>query len=747
MPGNRCTNCIASSTECTHARVKPVEISRAPYTDSPKTAQEYVAAILSTSTVYVPSHDPNVSHQILVVVAQYARSLEEQVAALHAQSPRGSRKPPSTDESADDSEPDGSSKDSALVDAYDHLPMRDTLTDLTISNSKKPARFHGLSSSVELIKTALHHMNGNTSYIVGVRRPEFWSTQPWEKLTVKVASYVFPEDDLLDALVKIYFEQVNPILGILHFPSFNRSISDGLHWRDPEFGALVLAVCALASRHSEDTRVFVDGTVSAHSCGWKWFRQVRPFSSTFHPEPSLYRVQLLCLSAMYTSGISIPEESWMLVALGVRLAHSAGAHHRDRYRNMEPLTAELYRRVFWVLVIQDTLMSSFNGRPTITNPGEFDIDLPLAADDEYWGIPDAQQPTGKPSSGAFTPIYLRLFLILARIQRSVYPVNGQRCPEEVIIELDSSLNTWLDTVPEHLRWDPHQQNQIFLDQSAVLYSTYYHAQILMHRPFIPAPSQQSLGNTHFPSLAICANAARACGHVLDVQARRGRGLLHYPALIVALSDSAVVLLFNVWAVFGGQRSRTLDHFTRATADAEKCVRVLRMYERRWRIAGRQCDIINAMLKHASDMQASRRSQETALASLNVPDDTLISTGESALDSSASATDQILASANPIEEMDQLFALPLFTEELGRLPIYDSFHYDPGFQLDELYHQPQSDVSFEHELFYGLDPALASMFSTGMAGGEDVQMSFDMHSGYGWQEWGTYLENVNADEAN
>jgi hypothetical protein len=74
------------------------------------------------------------------------------------------------------------------------------------------------------------------------------------------------------------------------------------------------------------------------------------------------------------------------------------------------------------------------------------------------------------------------------------------------------------------------------------------AQILMHRPFIPAPGKESVKvggyslhpglacsssiKMNFPSLAICANAARSCGHVLDVQARRGRGLLHYPTLMV-----------------------------------------------------------------------------------------------------------------------------------------------------------------------------------------------------------------------
>ncbi|KAF8190228.1 fungal-specific transcription factor domain-containing protein [Mycena galopus ATCC 62051] len=763
MPGNRCSNCIASFAECTHARTKmriqPVEIFRShesPYTEIPMNAQEHVAAILSTATVYIPSQDPNVSHRILVLVAQYARRLEEKTAALQEQATTPtttSRQSPEslgTQLSTDNSKL-APAEDGALLDAYDHVPMRDASTDLVVSDSKKLDRFHGPSSCVELVKTAMRHMNGNTSYVIGVRRPEFWSTQPWEKLTSQPV-LSFPEDDLLQALITIYFDQINPILGLLHFPSFQQSISDGLHLRDPEFGALVLTVCSLASRHSDDPRVFMDDANSAHSCGWKWFRQVRPFRVSFVPEPSLYRLQFICLGSIYTNGISIPEESWMLCSLGIRLAHAAGAHHRDRYRNMDPLKAELYRRVFWVLVVTDTLMSSFNGRPTITNPCDIAIDFPVACDHEYWGIPNAQQPDGKPSTSAFTNVYMRLFLILGRIQRAAYPLDGQRCSEEVVVELDSALNEWIDIIPDHLRWDPHQQNQIFLDQSAALYSTYYHAQILLHRGFIPPPTAQSSSETHFPSLAIVANAARATGHVLDIQARRGRGLLHYPALIIALFDSAIVLLFNVWAVFGGQKPRTPDYFTRATADAEKCVRVLRLYERRWRVAGRSCDIINAMLKHASDVQSSRRSQAESSASRNVPNVAFASTEGSGLDPLMPVAEPLQTLGDPIEEMHRLLSLPLLTEELGRLPIYDSFHYEPTLQLDELYHPPQSDFEFptgsaEPELFYGLDPALESIFSApkqvGLAVGEDVQMSFDMPSSYSWQDWSTYLAGVDG----
>lgn len=53
------------------------------------------------------------------------------------------------------------------------------------------------------------------------------------------------------------------------------------------------------------------------------------------------------------------EENWILGSIGLRFAQGAGAHHRNGYRNMEPLKAELYKRVFWVLFIADTAMSSY----------------------------------------------------------------------------------------------------------------------------------------------------------------------------------------------------------------------------------------------------------------------------------------------------------------------------------------------------------------------------------------------------
>lgn len=123
---------------------------------------------------------------------------------------------------------------------------------------------------------------------------------------------------------------------------------------------------------------------------------------------------------------------------------------------------------------------------------------------------------------------------------------GHEWEERIVAELDSLLNKWIDTLPDHckslhyrhpsppslkcgrhhkVRWDPHREDLVFLNQSSVLYMKYYQLQIFIHRPFLPTSRKSS--RLTLPSLAICTNAARSCIHVSDVQCRRNGTPLAY----------------------------------------------------------------------------------------------------------------------------------------------------------------------------------------------------------------------------
>lgn len=118
---------------------------------------------------------------------------------------------------------------------------------------------------------------------------------------------------------------------LLHRPTFERAIKEGLHLQDPKFGANVLLVCANGARFCDDPRVLSEGELeennedkeeeeessaegdgkesgsgskeerrnrrrNRHSSGWKWFEQVQMVRRTFLTPSNLYDLQFYSVS-------------------------------------------------------------------------------------------------------------------------------------------------------------------------------------------------------------------------------------------------------------------------------------------------------------------------------------------------------------------------------------------------------------------------------------------------------------------
>ncbi|KAJ6541636.1 fungal-specific transcription factor domain-containing protein [Mycena capillaripes] len=734
MPGNKCSNCIFFKTQCTHLYMTKDSSSSLNY----QSAREHVAAILSTTTAYVPSTDPVVLFQILVDVAKYARNLEELLAISSSASMNLLSTPslaPEDNKSTDveEKEEDDPTNDGVLVDSSITDPLRRLALRVPISGADENFRFFGKSSSMNFIKAAMQY--AGEAYSFDAQRDEFWTIQPWQRHEPEILfPYSFPDDDLLQSLLDLYFQKINPLIFVLHGPSFRAAIADGEHIRDYQFGGVVLVVCALASRLSNDTRVLMTPDAPLDSSGWKWFKQARPLKLAIAPQIAhfrgLYKLQLICLSVLFIAGTSIPRPAWMLSGLGIRIAQEMGAHRRSRYNTGSQREGELLKRAFWLLIASDTILNSVFGRPTVCVSEDYDVDMPTECDDEYWDEPYYfQQPAGRPPLTAFITSYLKLMLIFNRVHRAIYPVKGQKeCDPAVIAELDSALNTWVDSIPSHLRWDPNLEG-IFLDQSATLYMTYYHLQILIHRPFIPSPGEAPTTNSAFPSLAICANSARSCGHVMEVQARRSGVVLQQPHVLTALFDAALILLLNVW---GGRRAKlsSLD-ITRAMADIKKCVDVLHLYEDRFPVAGRKCDLLAEIINRGSGKIS--RSMHPALKRPIHGD----AESDDAIDTTTEATvvEQLEKLERSIQQTDHLFSLPLYTQELGLLPVYESF----DFQLD-LNQHPQPESSNSGSGFILTPPLETYASATDQSGYVSAvdNPQFNIPAAiYSWQDWSGY----------
>ncbi|KZV61985.1 hypothetical protein PENSPDRAFT_759060 [Peniophora sp. CONT] len=414
-------------------------------------------------------------------------------------------------------------------------------------------------------------------------------------------AFNFPDYDLMDELIGCYFSNSNIFMPILHRPTFQEDLRSGLHYRDRKFGSVVLLVCALGSRYSHDSRVLSSGDKTWLSAGWKWYTQTRILDDTTLASPAshLHVFQATCLGAMYMSSVSLTH-TWMYVGAGLRLAVDIGAHKRHTYGAKPTLEDELYKRAFWILVCLDRTLSTIMGRPCCIQEEDFDLEMPHCCDDEYLEQENpelvAKQPSHKPSLLSYFVWTIKLTQIQGLALRTIYAstkakthfnFQGKEWLERTVAHFDSLLNSWFDSVPDHLRWDPLHANDVFFNQSAHLYSLYFTTQMVVHHPFMSTLHAMSIP---YPSLAICTSAARSLTRVVDALHKR-QGLDHMGSLTWMMQYAGIVTLVALGHARLGNIK--LDH-KHALGDVDLLISILRGGETRWRWSGRQADVVEGL---------------------------------------------------------------------------------------------------------------------------------------------------------
>ncbi|KAK0466964.1 uncharacterized protein EV420DRAFT_1636000 [Desarmillaria tabescens] len=153
--------------------------------------------------------------------------------------------------------------------------------------------------------------------------------------------------------------------------------------------------------------------------------------------------------------------------------------------------------------------------------------------------------------------------------RNMLGLTGKGWKERLVSEIGSSMNAWMDSLPDHLRWDPNCDNTLFLYQSAVLYNTYYVLQIHIHRPSLRADSPLSER-----SLIISMTGARSCTRILQMGA----------------FISGTILAMNIWSSKRAGRPPNADDLT----GFERCLAAFIHAADTWNIARRLLKTLEAM---------------------------------------------------------------------------------------------------------------------------------------------------------
>ncbi|KAJ6508264.1 fungal-specific transcription factor domain-containing protein [Mycena sanguinolenta] len=456
------------------------------------------------------------------------------------------------------------------------------------SLTKMTTSYFGAASNFALVNKAsmMKEKYFGPSSSTHSRRPYFWQPLPWEKESLRLQpSYVYPPNDLIASLLEIYFTNVHPTIPILHRPSFERSVAEGLHFTDRGFGGALLSVLALASRNSTDPRVFLESG-APHSAGWKFASQLWSIHKFF--EPTIYEIQMYALLSVFVLGTSAPYSSWLYAGLGIRSLQQSGQHRRKPAGHQWSPEDELWKRAFWTLFAMERIGSVFLGRPMGLHVEEYDVEFPLEVDDEYWDK-GFMQPAGRPSQLSYFVCYVQLCEILGDAVRRLYGSkkakilmgwDGQEWEQRAVAELDSTMNRFLDLIPSHLRWDPENLPQgIFFDQSAQLHITYNYVLIAIHRRYIQRPST--------PSLSICASAARAILHTADIWLRKLQRV-PLPNVTNPVFLAGVILVLYT---LGTKRAGLPMDKNKDLAHVETALEILKFAEARLQPSGRSWELL------------------------------------------------------------------------------------------------------------------------------------------------------------
>ncbi|THU83749.1 hypothetical protein K435DRAFT_765644 [Dendrothele bispora CBS 962.96] len=460
---------------------------------------------------------------------------------------------------------------------------------------------------------------------------EFWSALPFEfcgpaAIRELPLSLDFPDDAHLWELTNIYFTLHHPYYPLLHKSTFEQALSEGLHRRDQDFGQLVLALCAVASRYTNDSRNIPQSHHSSLGLGWKWLQQINLFKGASVMSPvSLHELQTHCLAICFLQTTSQSDFAWMMNGLSLRLAQQRGLYRRKPdIGKGEPhaLENELWKRTFWTLMYHDIFMSSSLGRPVAVSIDDYDTEPLVELEDENPGnLGLGQVSDSSTSPVVFWNCYMSLLEILSFAEQTLSSIrrselsakltdSSSNWNQRAVEEINSALSNWLFSIPNHLKWDLQLENATFFAQSSALHVTYYWIQIRVNRLFIPrkgeGPSPAGLS-----SIAICANAARSCTNVLNVlQRRNAHFACHFPTAGV-LYSSAIIFLFNI---FRAKELNLRVDLKEEVSDARRCIGFLRNYERTHSACGRLRDILDTIF---GNHPLSRSSNEVKLTDLTV----------------------------------------------------------------------------------------------------------------------------------
>lgn len=303
--------------------------------------------------------------------------------------------------------------------------------------------------------------------------------------------FVMPPKPDAQALLTRYFEFGVPTHRFLHRPTMEMWLEEFYEtkgmMKDKRYApcrtALLFMTFAQAREYTADT--------SGLDPSFRYFLAAEKQLAAEKGEIRLTSVQARLCQCFYLLSKSRLNHCWSLFGTTAHLVMAMGMHRR---RRLEPKTDlidhECRKRVFWCAYSLDKYLSSALGRPRTFHDEDVDQELPTCVNDSDLHHHRMTPTSSRAQSIMLAPIaHIRLLRIVSCILRDMYGINSPSRIDRLNLAMkySSALHDWRSDLHKFLDAefvDTSLLIPLFQRQRNVLNFAYWHALLLVHRPFL-----------------------------------------------------------------------------------------------------------------------------------------------------------------------------------------------------------------------------------------------------------------------
>ncbi|KAI9484563.1 fungal-specific transcription factor domain-containing protein [Zychaea mexicana] len=453
--------------------------------------------------------------------------------------------------------------------------VNDNMCNLSIDESGQ-LRYYGRSSGFYMLQGSKNFQNGSF---------QFGSDDAIHSIQQRVDPFEMPPDDLSKHLLELYFEYFYPFIPLLHKKSFIESLNS----KDkPPSPLLLNAIYAVASRVSPDPRVRADPD-HPDTAGDVFFERARLLLDFEWNNFRVSTVQSLLLMSSHQNGALKPTRGWIYSGMAFRMAQNLGLHRNCDTWNLSAAQKEDRKRAFFCCFVIDRLTCAMHGRAPMIDERDYDTPYPTEQDE------DDLNRTPRIMDNFIALV--KLCEILGDVLRDLYMVKGRKqlsvmaTPDSVISTLDRALNQWMAKLPPSLRYRPPNTRLAERAPAPALelcqvHMLFYTTLILLHRPFIPGPTQ-SIAPSVFPSASICTFAANKILDIAESIFADGR--------LTNVNNYSLYFMFTAGIIFIYNAASTDSMFSfEAKISINKTMRAMDEVEKTWITSARHCNILGEL---------------------------------------------------------------------------------------------------------------------------------------------------------